>query len=99
MYSPGFEIEPENCPVVASTATPFGRLSAEKLMGLVPVAGMVNNMGWPGRTPNTWGPLIFGCGLSLGVKIYFESVSCALAANIKTQFKRKLLTKINAECF
>src|SRR5690349_16637878 len=76
-YSPGFAMEPEILPVLESTAIPSGRFSAENVIGRLPVAGMVNKRGCSGRTPNTLGPLIFGAGPGLGVRMYFDNVSWA----------------------
>ena len=48
--------------------------------GLVPVTGIVKRMGWPGRTPKTFGPLIRGMGPGWGVKIMDESLGRAVVA-------------------
>src|SRR6185312_3983786 len=77
LYSPGLLSDPEILPDSRSILTPAGRWSAENLTGRSPVAGMVNSIGWFGRTPKTFGPLMRGAGPFFGVRMYFESVSCA----------------------
>ena len=91
---PALTIDPEICPVFASTLTPLGNGLAEKAIGLLPDAGMVKKIGWPGRTPNTLGPLIWGSGLALGVKIAAELLFCAITAEQQQHIKSIAATDI-----
>ena len=66
----------ESRPVFLSNCRPAGSLSTVKVIGLVPVAGMVKRTGCSGRTPKTRGPLMCGVGPALGVRMAKVSGSC-----------------------
>src|SRR5580692_2137364 len=56
-------------PVASSSFSDGGSPVAEKWIGRVPVQGMRNRNGCPGLAPYTFGPLIWGIGDALGVRI------------------------------
>ena len=58
--------------------------------GLVPVAGIVKRMGWPGLTPKIFGPLIRGMGPGWGVSIIAESLDRVVAAGSPDWAKDRL---------
>jgi hypothetical protein len=60
VWVPGVSIEPEILPDTLSSFNPVGKFFAAKVMGRLPVAGIAKRTGCPGRTPNTFAPLILG---------------------------------------
>ena len=47
-----------------------GKFFAVKVIGRLPVAGIVKMTGFPGWTPKTFAPLILGFGDGSGVNMY-----------------------------
>src|ERR1039457_5641867 len=95
-YSPRLAgVAPLIIPVAASSFSSFGSPAAENRMGRPPVAGMRYRKGRPGRAartsrrlvlcraPYTSGPLIFGCGAALGVRIGCASDRAAALVNAR----------------
>src|SRR5450759_1330812 len=87
-YSPRFAgVAPLTIPVAASSFSSFGSLAAENRIGRSPVQGMRYRNGRPGRAPYTSGPLIFGCGAGLGVRIGCAADAAAAPVNASAASK------------
>jgi len=91
LYLPGFFNVPVICPVLESRLSPEGSPSAENIIGRSPAAAILNKNGDPGRTPNTFAPLMRGVEAGFGVRITASSMggisSFGLALWIRVIFK------------